>query len=204
MKPVFYFLALLIFLISCKKGKTLPHDVPVQFITIAEASVYPEDYFPPFDPYDPYEPIVYPNYAHDYSNSEIAANFNSGLISFLNKNKVILQSDTAAYVLKITSIHMSESIERRSYIDSCLFNSPVNYVYVSSLRFQVSAALYKNGVLMGSWHEEGNSWERVGSKTDGCNKPKVKQVTRGPYSLIKQVAKELRVRISKKMYELEV
>ncbi|MNU52239.1 hypothetical protein D3C71_412460 [compost metagenome] len=203
MKPVFYFFVLLVFLISCKKGKTLSHDVPVQFITTVEASVYPKDYFPAFDPYDPYEPIVYPNYAHDYSASEIASNFNSELSSYLNKNNVILQSDTAAYVLKISAIHMSESIERRSYIDSCDFNYSINYVYISTLRFQVSAALYKNGVLMGSWHEEGNSWERATSKTDECNKPRVRQITRGPYSLINQVAKELRVRISKKMYELE-
>lgn len=204
MKPVICFLLFSSIVLSCKKGKTLPHDVAVQFMTSTEASVYPEDYFPPFDPYNPYEPIVYPNYAHDYSTSEIAANFNKGLISYLNKNKVILQSDAAAYVLKITSMHMSESIERQSYIDSCSFNNTIDYVYISSLSFRVSASLYKNGVLMGSWTEEGNSWERVKSKTDGCNKPKVRQVLRGPYSLINQVAKELRVRVSRKMYELEV
>lgn len=204
MKPIFYVLALTGFLVSCKKGKTLPHDVAVQFITPAEASVYPEDYFPPFDPTDPYEPVMHPNYAHDYSTSEIAANFNNGLTSYLRKNNINLQSDTAAYILKITAIHMSESMERRSYIDSCSFNNSINYVYVSSLRFRANASLYKNGVLISSWEEIGKSWERIASKTDGCNAPKIRRIIRGPYSLINQVAKELRVRISKKMYELEV
>lgn len=201
MKPVIRFLLLSFIVLSCKKGKTLPHDVAVQFITLTEASVYPEDHFPSSDPYGPF---IYPNYAHDYSTSEIAANFNNGLTSYLNKNNVILQPDSAAYVLKITSIHMSESLESHSYIDSCSYNNTVSYVYTSSLSFKVSASLYKNGVFLDSWTREGKSWERVSSKTDGCNKPKIRHIIRGPYSLIYQVAKELRVRISKKLYELEV
>lgn len=200
MKPVICFLLLSSLVLSCKKGKTLPHDVAVQFITLTEASVYPEDYFPSSDPY---EPGIYPNYVHNYSTSEIAANFNKGLVSYLNKNKVVLQSDPAAYVLKITSIHMSESLESHSYIDSCSSTNAVSYVYTSSLRFQVSASLYKNGIFLESWTREGKSWERVASKTDDCNRPKIRGIIRGPYSLIYQVAKELRVRVSKKIYELE-
>ncbi|WP_300660358.1 hypothetical protein [Fluviicola sp.] len=204
MKPVFYILSLAMFLASCKKGKTLPHVVAVQLITTTEASVYLEKFFPPFDPSNPNETLIYPSYAHEYSTSEIATKFNQELVSSLNKNNLTLQTDTAIYVLKITNIRMSESVRRESYIDSCSFNHSVNFVSVSSLHFQANAALYKNGVLMGTWKEEGNSGETVRSKTDSCNKPKIRRVLRGPSSLINQVAKEVRVRVSKKMYELEV
>lgn len=203
MKSFFYLLILCISVSSCKKGKKLPQEVPVQFIPLTESVVYPESAFPPFNPNDPYEQLVYPRYAHEYSASETAANFNNGLVSYLNKNRVILQSDTAEYVLKITSLYMKESIERQSYTDSCSFNYPIAYVYKSSLRFSVSASLYKNGVFVNKWTEEGNSWERFKSKKDNCNKPEVSSLLRGPYSLINQVAKELRVRISKELYLLE-
>lgn len=203
MKPVLSIFALSVLLISCKKGKTLKHEVAVQFVTTAHSGVYPEDYFPPFDPNDPYESWHSPNYAHDYSTDEIASRFNSKLISFLDKNKVMLQSDTANYVLVITSMNLNESLNRKSYIDSCSFGNPVNYVYYSSLRFVVSASLYKNGVLMGSWTEEGNAWDKVRSKTDECNAPKIRGMLRETTGLVDQVAKELRVRVSKKMFELE-
>lgn len=203
MKPVFYIFALSVCLISCKKGKKLKHEVAVQFITTIESGVYPEDHFPPFDPNDWNEVPQYPRYAHDYSADQIAAQFNSKLTSLLNKNNVVLQNDTAEYVLYINSMNLSESIERQSYIDSCSWNNPIAYVYKSSLRFTVTASLYKNGVLVDSWSKEANSWESIRSKRDNCNKPKVRTIVRGTSWLVDQVAKELRVRISKKMYELE-
>jgi hypothetical protein len=203
MKPVLSILVLSLFLISCKKGKTLKHAVAVQFITSDHSGVYPEDYFPPFDPNDPSESWHSPNYAHDYSSDQIADRFNSKLISYLDKNKVMLQTDTAEYVLIITNMNLSESLNRESYIDSCSLGNPVNYVYYSSLRFVVSASLYRYGVLVGSWTEEGNSWDKLKSKTDECNAPKVRAMYRETMELVQQVSKELRVRISRKMYELE-
>jgi hypothetical protein len=203
MKPVLSILMLVVLLISCKKGKTLKHEVAVQFITTVNSGIYPEDYFPPFDPNDPSESWHSPNYAHDYSSDEIAARFNSKLISFLDKNKVILQNDTAEYVLIITNMNLSESLKRESYIDSCSFGNPINYVYYSSLRFVVSASLYKYGVLAGSWTEEGNSWDKLKTKTDECNAPRVRGMLRETMGLVDQVSKELRVRVSKKMFELE-
>jgi hypothetical protein len=203
MKPVLSIMMLSVLLISCKKGKTLKHAVDVQFITTANSGVYPEDYFPPFDPNDPNESWHSPNYAHDYSTDEIASRFNSKLISYLDKNKVILQNDTADYVLVITAMNLSESLNREGYIDSCSFGTPVNYVYYSSLRFVVSASLYRYGILVGSWTEEGNSWDKLKSKTDECNAPKVRGMYRETMGLVQQVSKELRVRVSKKLFELE-
>jgi len=203
MKPIFYILALSVCLFSCKKGKKLKHEVAVQFITVSNSGIYPEGYFPPFDPNDWNEIPQAPRYAHDYSSEQIAAQFNSKLISCLNKNNIILQSDTADYVLYIDAMNLNESIERESYIDSCSWNNSIAYVYKSSLKFIVTASLYKNGVLIDSWSKEANSWESIRSKRDDCNKPKVRYIIRGTGSLVDQVAKELRVRISKKMYELE-
>lgn len=200
MKRLSYLLILCTLLASCKKGKKLPHEVPVQFITLSDASVYPEDHFPPFNPYDFSEAVVSPKYAHDYSTSQIAERFNKDLIYHLNKNNVTLQTDTAGYVLKIGSIHLGETIERQSYIDSCGFNYPLAYVYASSLRFSVSASLYKNGVFIKQWIEEGKSSEHVKTEIDDCNKPKVSKLLRGPNWLINQVAKEIRVRVSKELY----
>lgn len=203
MKPVLFVFALLVLLVSCKKGKTLKHEVAVQFITTTHSGVYPEDYFPPFDPNDPTESWHSPNYAHDYSTDEIASRFNTKLISFLDKNKVMLQSDTAEYVLVITNMNLNETLKREGYIDSCSFGAPVNYVYYSSLRFVVSASLYKHGVLVGSWTEEGNSWDKLKSRKDECNAPKIRGMLRETMGLVDQVSKELRVRVSKKMFELE-
>lgn len=203
MKPVLSILMLSVLLISCKKGKTLKQEVAVQFITTINSGVYPEDYFPPFDPNDPTESWHSPNYAHDYSTNEIASRFNSKLISFLDKNKILLQSDTAEYVLIITNMNLSESLKRESYIDSCSFGNPVNYVYYSSLRFVVSASLYKYGVLVGSWTEEGKSWDKLKTKRDECNAPRIRGMFRETMELVDQVSKELRVRVSKKIFELE-
>lgn len=203
MKPVLSILVVSVLLISCKKGKTLKHEVAVQFITATNSGVYPVDYFPPFDPTDPNESWHSPNYAHDYSAAEIATRFNSKLTTYLNKNKVMLQSDSADYVLVITGMNLNETLNRKEYIDSCTFGNPVNYVYYSSLRFVISASLYKHGVLKGSWTEEGNSRDKVKSKTDECNAPKIRGMLRETTGLVDQVAKELRVRVSKKMFELE-
>lgn len=203
MKPFFYFLALSILLISCKKGKTLKHEVAVQFITTTNSGIYPEGFFPPFNPNDPTETSHSPNYAHSYSKEQIAEQFNSKLKSCLNKNNIFLQEDSADYVLMITNMNLSESLKRESYIDSCGFNYPIKYVYYSSLRFAIRAELYKNGHLLATFNEEGNSTDSVKSKRDSCNAPEILSMIRSTSSLVDQVAKELRVRVSKKMFELE-
>ncbi|WP_430406395.1 hypothetical protein [Fluviicola sp.] len=203
MKPFFCLLTLSLLLISCKKGKTLKHEVAVQFITSTNSGIYPENFFPPFDSNDPTESWHSPNYAHEYSGEQIAEQFNSKLKSCLNKNNVFLQEDSAAYILVITGMSLSETLKRESYVDSCQINYPINYVYYSSLRFAISAELYKNGVLLSTFKEEGNSRDSVRSKKDECNAPKILSMIRSTSSLVDQVAKELRVRVSKKMYELE-
>lgn len=203
MKPFFYFLTLSLFLISCKKGKTLKHDVAVQFITTTNSGIYPESLFPPFDANDPTESWHSANYVHEYSKEQIAEQFNSKLKSCLNKNNIFLQEDSAAYVLVITGMQLSESLNRESYIDSCGFNNPINYVYYSDLRFSINAELYKNGILLTTFHEEGNSHDSVRSKRDDCNAPKILHMVRSTSSLVDQVAKELRVRVSKKLFDLE-
>ena len=203
MKPVFYVFALSVFLISCKKGKKLKHEVAVQFATVSNADVYPQEFFPLFDPYDIYEIPQSPSYAHDYSKEEIADQFNKDLTYYLKKNNVLLQADTAEYVLYINTMNLSESMEREGYIDSCDWNYSMAYVYKSSLRFRIKATLYKNGIFVDSWAKEANSWESFRNKRDECNKPRVRSLVRKTPWLIQQVAKELRVKISKKMYELE-
>jgi hypothetical protein len=203
MKPFFYFFALSVFLISCKKGKTLKHEVAVQFITTTNSSVYPEGFFAPFNPNDPTETSHSPNYAHEYSTNQIAEQFNSKLKSCLNKNNIFLQENSAAYVLVITGMNLSENLKRESYIDSCGFNNPINYVYYSDLQFSISAELYKNGVLLVTFNEEGNSHDSVRSKKDSCNAPKILHMVRSTSSLVDQVAKELRVRVSRKLFDLE-
>lgn len=203
MKPVFFVFALSVCLLSCKKGKKLKHEVAVQFATVSNSEVYPQEYFPLFDPYDWNEIPQSPSYAHDYSKEEIANQFNSDLTSYLKKNNVMLRADTAEYVLYINTMYLSESLEREGYIDSCSWDNSIAYVYKSSLRFQVKATLYKNGIVVDSWEKEANSWESIRNKRDECNKPRVRSLVRKTPWLIQQVAKELRVRISKKMFELE-
>nr|WP_294859465.1 hypothetical protein [uncultured Fluviicola sp.] len=203
MKLFFYFLALSVLLISCKKGKTLKHEVAVQFITTTNSGIYPEGLFPPFNANDPTESSHSPNYAHEYSKEQIAERFNLKLKSCLDKNNIFLQEDSTAYVLVITGMNLSETLKRQSYIDSCGFNNPVNYVYYSDLRFSISAELYKNGVLLSTFKEEGNSHDSVRSKKDSCNAPKILRTARSASSLVDQVAKELRVRVSKKLFDLE-
>lgn len=203
MKVFFYVSLLSVILVSCKKGKTLDHEVAVQFVTLTHSAVYPEGDFPPFDLNDLDEPVHRPNYAHSYSATEIASRFNSSLSSYLKKNKIMLQADTADYVLVITRMKLSEELKRESYVDSCKLDNPINYVYYSSLQFSVGAKLYQNGLLVGVFDEEGNSCDSVKSKTDDCNAPKIRHLVRSTYSLVDQVAKELRVRFSKKMMELE-
>jgi hypothetical protein len=203
MKPFFYFFVLSLFLISCKKGKTLKHEVEVQFITTTSSSIYPEGSFPPFNPNDPTECSHTPNYVNNCSKEQLAEQFNSKLKSCLNRNNILLQEDSADYIFIITNMNLSENLKRESYIDSCGFNYPVNYVYYSSLRFAIRAELYKNGHLLATFNEEGNSTDSVKSKRDACNAPKILQVIRSTSTLVDQVAKELRVRISKKMYALE-
>ncbi|MNJ86575.1 hypothetical protein D3C87_40780 [compost metagenome] len=203
MKPIIYIFALSLCLVSCRKGKKLEHPVSVQFITDDHSAVYPQGHFPLYNPYDWTETPIYPWYADANDSTKIAAEFNSDLTDFLAKNNLFLQSDTAEYTLRIQWMKLSESLNKESYTDSCSADYPTRYVYYSSLQFKATATLYKHGIKIDSWTREANSRETIRDKRDDCNKPKVRRIIRRTYSLVSQVAKELRVRISKKMYELE-
>lgn len=204
MKPVFCFVALSLTLFSCKKGKTLSHDVSVQLIALTSSDVYPEGNFSYMSPTNPDVPSYYiPNYAHEYTPEEIADQFNENLTSCLGKNNIFLQSDSAEYVLVITDMDLEENLHSESYTDSCSANYPTNYVHYSSLEFAIEAKLYKSGMLLATFSEVGKSRETVRSKRDECNAPKIRGAFRGTRSLVIQVSKELRVRVSKKLYELE-
>ena len=67
----------------------------------------------------------------------------------------------------------------------------------------VKAGLYRNGVLIETWEKKGYSTEKARNKTDDCNAPKIRAAVYDVRGLLHRVAKELRVRISKKLYELE-
>lgn len=203
MKPVFYVFALSVCLISCRKGKKLPHEVRVQLITLTESEVYPKDYYLLTDQGEPTGILISPSYVDTDDSSEIATNFNDDLTRNLKKNNVYLQSDSADYVLYIESMNLTESYKYTSYIDSCSWDYSEKDVRYSALKFKVKATLYKNGIKLDSWTREANSTERVRSKRDNCNAPKILPIFRVESALINQVSKELRVKISRKMYELE-
>lgn len=203
MKPAIYIFTLTLCLVSCRKGKKLPQAVLVQFITQNHSQIYPEGHFPLYNPDDWTETPTYPTYADIADTAEIATRFNSNLAGFFVSNNIFLRNDTADYVLFIHYMELTESQLQESYIDSCSAGYPEKYVYYSSLTFKVKATLYKHGVKIDSWTREANSRETVRDKRESCNRPKIRKVIRGTYSLVAQVAKELRVRVSKKMYDLE-
>ena len=103
----------------------------------------------------------------------------------------------------ITGISAVESHHKALYVDSCAFGHPEKYVYYSSLEVTVKAGLYRNGVLIETWEKKGYSTEKARNKTDDCNAPKIRAAVYDVRGLLHRVAKELRVRISKKLYELE-
>ena len=203
MKPFLYFLALSICLFSCRKGKKLPHEVRVQLITLTKSEVYPKDYFLLSDLGEPTEILISPSYVNAADSQEIASNFNDDLTRHLEKNNIYLQTDSTDYVLYIESMNLTESYKYTSYTDSCSWDYSEKYVRYSALKFKVTATLYKNGIKLDSWTREANSTESVRAKRDKCNTPKIFPIVRRTNALVNQVSKELRVKISMKMYELE-
>ncbi len=203
MKPVGCLILIVLMLYSCKKGKTMPHDVPVQFVTWNASGIFPQGNFAPFDPTDPNEPSHTPNYANLYTQEELATEFNEDLTTFLGKNRVFLQPDSTGYRLVINTMNLRETLHRKSYTDSCSWNYEKDYVYYSSLKFSVNATLYQNGIKVLTFNEIGESRDRVRSKRDQCNAPKICSALRGPKSLVTQVARKLRVAISRELYERE-
>lgn len=203
MKVFYYGFVILILSAACKKGKKLSTPLAVQWVTVSEASIAPKDHFPPFDMTDPSEALQYPRYAHDLSKEQIAERFNDDLRSLLSDNNIKLRDDSADYKLVIGTPCLTETLNRHSYTDSCFQSNGLSYVYSSCLNFTVRATLYKQGVLVESWQREGKSWERVKSGVTRCNAPKIGILFRTSGDLITQVAKELRVQISKKLKDLE-
>ena len=101
----------------------------------------------------------------------------------------------------ITSVSIQESNNRQSYFDSCSLLS--KYVYYSDLHVYANVKLYKNGSEVGSWTGHKYSWEGVRSKTDGCNKPKIRSILCGSDCMLNEAAKDIRVAVANKIYELE-
>jgi hypothetical protein len=201
----YYFCLVLISIlaVSCKKGKKLPQTVYVQYDPATTASVSPVDNFEPFDEYDIYEVPQSPSYVHDLSPAEIATRFNEDLAYWLSRNNIQLTTDPALYLLDITSLQLSESLSRQSYVDSCSSSTSVSYVYYSDISFTADASLYKNGVLVDSWSRWSSSSEKVRNKTNKCNEPKIRGPLCGPSCLIERIAKEVRMKVSRKIYDLE-
>jgi hypothetical protein len=204
MKRLIFLLLLAFSFNACKKGKVLPSMTLVHFEGITQAGIYPEGNFELYDDNNNYIGTYSPNYVGGLENQAFAEQFNEELKRLLEKNNIQLTSAPAAYELKISSFYVQESLNRDSYIDSCSAGYPTAYVYYSDLQVHASASLYKNGFFIESWEKNGYSTETVRTKTDACNQPKIRSALYGPSGLSDRVAKELRVRISKKMYELEV
>lgn len=199
MKVLCYFLLTIVVLASCRKGKKLDKPVKVQIVCHNSASVNPKDQFPLFNASDPFETVRYPQYAHSMSPQQMAADFKESLISRLKENNILLTDDSAEYRLVIRSLEMSESLDRTSYTNAC--SNMTDYVYHASLNFTADVSLFRSQNLLRSWNKQGNSFERVKSGTDDCNRPKIGILFRGPSSLIDQVTHELQPLIAKKMYE---
>ncbi|MCC6701641.1 MAG: hypothetical protein IT221_08955 [Fluviicola sp.] len=199
------FLFLIVFVsFSCKKGKILPAKILVHFEGVQQAGIYPEGNFELYDYYNNYIGSYSPNYVGGLDNSTYAQQFNDELQRLLEKNNIQLTSAPAEYELKINSFFVDESLNKEAYTDSCSSDYQTAYVYYSDLQVHASVSLYKNGYFIETWEKNGYSTETVKTKTDACNQPKIRSALFGPIGLSDRVAKELRVRISKKMYELEV
>ncbi len=179
----------------------MPHPVNVQFVCVDKGMISPVGAFSKFNPNDPFEELCYPQYVDYLDSSDLANTFSDDLRDLLHKNNVELISDSSAYKLVISTISIHESNNRQTYFDSCYMAN--KYVYYSDLDVNVYATLYKNGVEVGSWTGHKYSWEGVRSKTDGCNKPKIRSILCGSDCMLNDAAKDLRVAIANKIYELE-
>lgn len=207
----FAFISLLLctLLFSCKKGKKLPETIYVHYDDVELCAVSPNDDEHTILLYNadfPYQVIGEETYPAENTNAEdsddLADHFNSWLKDYLKKNNVILTSDPAEYTLKITSLWIGEDIDFETYADSCTGSMEKKEHF--SLNSQVKASLYKNGGLVESWERNANATSVKRPAFNKCNRPKYSGPARGPFTLVKQLSKELRVRVSKKIYDLEV
>ncbi len=188
---------------SCKRGKKISNPVPMTIVCSNVSSISPEGAFEPFNSFDPFEPVQYPQYVSYFTENEIDALFRKDLTDFLYKNNIFLVDTVCPFELRITQISVDEGINRESYTDSCSFNYETAYVYYRDLEVTVTAKLYRNGQQIESWTRTASSRERVRNKRGSCNEPLIGGAIRDVDDLISQAAKELRVKISKFLYELE-
>jgi len=202
-----YFLLILIvavFSAGCRKGKKLPHVVYVHYEGVSSIGIWPQGPFDPIDPYNLFEPVHYPSYVSVSDADYLMDQFDKDLAAFLKKNNVVLTSDPADYTLTITNLSVTESLSYSSYIDSCSWDYSTAYVYYSKLHSQVNATLTRKGGYVGSWERNGFSEERVRDKRGSCNEPYIGSIQRDPDDLVSQMARELRVKVANKLYDLEV
>ncbi len=200
----YYLLILLVAVLSgCRKGKKLPEVVYVHYDGVSSVGIWPQGPFDPIDPFDSYEPVHYPSYVFVSDADYLADGFDKDLAAYLKKNNVILTSDPAEYTLTITNLSVTESLSYASYTDSCSWDYSTAYVYYSKLHSTVNATLTRNGGYVGSWERNGFSEERVRDKRGSCNEPYIGNIKRDPRDLVGQMARELRVKIANKLYDLE-
>ncbi len=206
MRFAFYLLFLVFIFVGCRKGKNLPDVIYVHYEGPTIAHQYPTDAFDKFDPYDFDEPLQYPDYIYLSDSDDLANEFNETLIRLLEKNNIILTTEPAEYTLHIGSLSVGEGLNRHSYVDSCasIWDTEPSYVYYSDLSASVTATLRKNGAYINDWNRNATSSEKVRDKTDGCNCPKIRSIWRKPSSLVSQLASEIRMKVSRQIYDLEV
>lgn len=204
MRFTFYLLFLGVLFVGCRKGKTLPNVIYVHYDGPVNAKMYPTGAFAHFDPYDFNEPDRYPFYVSQSDTDDLANDFNELLVKLLKKNNIILTSEPAEYTLSIGYLSVGEGLNRESYTDTCSFWDEPAYVYYSDLSATVTATLKKNGVYINDWTRNATSSEKVREQTESCTEPKVRSIWRRPDSLVGQLAKEVRMKVSRQLYDLEV
>lgn len=202
MRFVVYLFALFLVFTSCRKGKVLPNPLYVHFEGFEKIEISPNGDFPPFNPLDLNETSHPRQYVNYLDSSSEALTFKKDLSDLLKKNNVFLTSDTAAYEIKLT-VGITEGINRQSYADSCMFMNPIAYVYYSDLHVYADVTLYKYGQFLKSWSFTNSSTETVRSKTDGCNKPKIRSVLCGTDCLMEKLEKQIRYNLANELYFLE-
>lgn len=181
----------------------MPETLYVHYDGVTNAGVYPQGAFSHFDPYDFNEPDRYPSYVDPDDSQELADDFNSYLLKIMKKNNIILTSEPADYTLSISTLSVSESLNREGYVDSCSFLNETNYVYYSELNAMLRAELTKNGVYVDSWERNAGSSEEIRDEKSSCNAPLVRRIYRGPSSLFYQLAKEVRMTCSRRLFKEE-
>lgn len=203
MRYLSFILLMAVFSAGCRKGKKLPHVVYVHYEGASSISLWPQGPFAPIDPFDIYEPVHYPSYVNVNDADHLTDEFNKDLIDYLKKNNVVLTSEPADYTLTISNLSVSESLSYSAYTDSCSWDYSTAYVYYSKLHSQVNATLSRKGYYIASWTRNGYSEERVKDKRGSCNEPFIGSIRRDPNDLVSQMARELRIKVANKLYELE-